>query len=350
MRNLFVILSILFLLNAFNSCKSCKNKKNDFIVKVDKKEITKIQKQMDVDILRYEEVLFSIDQNEMAGELSKIKKDYAFFLGDNPATPQNIKQLKGYINNNVHQDLYKEVKKQYPDLQEMEEELLNAFSIIKYHFPEACFPKIYTAILGLYFERPIIYEDSVLVIALDMYLGQDYTYYKQLGPMVPKYLIRRFSKEYIISDCMKNIAYDYIKYDNKKNSLLNEMITAGKCWMFTELACPQIEDSIISGYSFQKLQWAKQNEYNVWTYLIDKNYLYSKDNLLIRKFVSDAPFTSFFGNESPGQIATWIGWQICKAWIKNNPDKKISELLYETDAQKILQQSKYKPLKNNDSL
>ena len=112
MRNLFVVLSILFLLNAFNSCKSCKNKKNDFIVKVDKKEITKIQKQMDVDILRYEEVLFSIDQNEMAGELSKIKKDYAFFLGDNPATPQNIKQLKGYINNNVHQDLYKEVKKQ----------------------------------------------------------------------------------------------------------------------------------------------------------------------------------------------------------------------------------------------
>jgi hypothetical protein len=184
-----------------------------------------------------------------------------------------------------------------------------------------------------------------LVIALDMYLGADYTYYKRLGPIVPKYLIRKFSKEYILSDCMKNLAYDYIKFDGKKNTLLNEMITVGKCWMFTEIALPQIEDSIISGYSLQKQQWAQQNEYNVWTYLIDKNYLYSNDNMLIRKFVSEAPFTSYFGNNSPGQIATWIGWQICRAWISNNPDKKISELMYETDAQKILQQSKYKPHK-----
>ncbi|MDD2622181.1 MAG: hypothetical protein WC142_05620 [Bacteroidales bacterium] len=346
MKNLLIVILSVCLIIGFYACNSCKKKKTDFSPKVDKKEIKKIKKHLDVHILRYEQALFKLDQDNMGSELEKLKNEYAFFLGDNPATPQNISQLKGYINNNVHQHLFKEVNKQYSGLSKMEEEFESAFSIIKYHFPEAQFPKIYTAILGLYYERPIIYEDTVLVIALDMYLGANYSYYKRLGPAVPKYIVRRFAKEYIVTDCMKNLAFDYIKLKKMNNTLLDEMLTMGKCWMFAELALPDVPDTIISTYPAEKLQWAQQNEFNVWTYLIDKNYLYSKDNLLARKLVYEAPFTSYFGNASPGQIGAWLGWQICRAWITNNPDKPISELMYETDAQKILQESKYRPSKN----
>ena len=73
------------------------------------------------------------------------------------------------------------------------------------------------------------------------------------------YLFEGF-KEYVHKRCMKNIAYDYIKYDNKKNTLLNEMITAGKCWMFTELACPQIEIALFPDDCSKNHNGQKQKE------------------------------------------------------------------------------------------
>ena len=325
------------------SFTACKNKNNKILPKVDKKEVNEIKEHLNVKIFRYEEALFAMNQNNIGYELNNLKKDYAFFLGDNPATKENIEQIKSFINYTVHQDLYKAVKKQYPDLSFLENDFSNAFSLIKYYFPDKKIPTVYTAILGLNYEMPVIYVDSVVVIALDMYLGPNYYYYKRLGPQVPQFIIRRFSKEYILRDCMKEMAFNYMQFNRNTNSLLEEMIIEGKRWMFTEIALPDLPDTIISGYPLKKLQWAQQYESEVWTFLIQKNYLYSNDNSLLIKFVYDAPFTAYFGNSSPGQIGAWIGWQICRAWVKNNPDKKISDLMNEKDAQKILKESKYKP-------
>jgi len=61
--------------------------------------------------------------------------------------------------------------------------------------------------------------------------------------------------------------------------------------------------------------------------------------------VGDAPFTAYFGNQSPGQVGAWIGWRICRSWVEKNPQRKVTELFNETDAQKILTESKYKPQK-----
>lgn len=336
---------ILLIFVFFSFFISCQDKKSKNIPKVDKKELKEIQKTLDVGIHRYERALFKMDINQMTNELLKIKKEFPFFVRENPTTSEYKERLGSFINNNVNQDLYKEVEKQFPDLSQMEKDFSSAFTLIKYHFPEAKFPHIYTAILGLYYEMPIIYEDTVLVIALDMYLGSDCKYYKKLGYTVPRFVIRRFSKEYILRDCMKEMAYDYIKFDRDAMTLLDEMILEGKRWMFAEIALPSTHDTIISGYSFEKLEWAQHNELNVWTYLIDKEYLYSNDNTLIRKLIQDASFTAYFGNISPGQIGAWIGWQICRSWIKYNPDKKISDLMNEKDSQKILKDSKYKPQK-----
>ncbi len=342
MKNTLYILIISFLVIAFISCR---NKNNKPLPKIDKKEVNNIKEKLNINIFRYEQALFSMNQTNMPDELNKLKSDYAFFLGDNPSTPENMKQLKSFLNYNVHQDLYKAVKKQYPDLSFLEDDFSNALSLIKYHFPDTKIPKIYTAILGLNYDMPIIYEDSVLVIALDMYLGSDYYYYKKLGPQVPQFIIRRFSKEYILSDCMKTMSYKYMQFNRNTNSLLEEMIIEGKRWMFAEIALPELSDTIISGYTLKKLQWAQENESDIWTFLIEKNYLYSSDNKLLIKFVYDAPFTAYFGNNSPGQIGAWIGWQICRSWVKNNPDTKITDLMNEKDAQKILKESKYKPRK-----
>lgn len=339
------IIYFLLFIFFFISCQN-KSKKNDFTPKLNQKEVKEIQETIDVNILRYDKALFTLNRSQITNELLKLQKDYSFFIRENPTTSENIERLLAFVNDNLNQELYKDVEIQFPDLSSMEKDFISAFTLIKYHFPQFKTPKMYTAILGLSYEYPIIYEDSVLVIALDMYLGSNYINYKRLGTLVPHFIIRRFSKEYILRDCIKIISYDYIKYDRNAITLLDEMIFEGKRWMFTELMLPSTHDSIISGYSLEKLQWAHNNELNIWTYIIDKEYLYSSDNILIRKFMYDAPFTATFGNVSPGQIGGWLGWQICRSWIKHNPQKKISELMNETNAQKILKDSKYKPKKS----
>jgi len=322
----------------------CGRKKTNKPV-VNKSEVKQIQKNIDIKIKRYEQALFEISKDDLGAGLKALQSDYYFFIGDNPTAPDNVKQIRSFLNDKVIKQLYAEVQKQYPDLSDMEKGFSDAFSLLKYHFPEAVVPQIYTAVTGLYYEMPIIFSDTTLIIALDMYLGKDYKLYRQLGMGVPKFVIRRFSREYILADCFKNISYNYMKYNNSQGTVLDEMILDGKRLFFAELTLPNAPDSVIFPFPQEKIQWAMQNEANIWGYLIEKKYLYSRDNAVIRKLVKDAPFTSFFGNQSPGQIGVWVGWQICRSWVQKNPNRPISDLMNELAAQKILTESKYKPKK-----
>ena len=329
---------------SFCGCNGCGGKKNTTPA-VNKSEVKQIEKSLDIHIWRYEQVLNSIPKDSIAFGLKQLQKDYYFFMGDNPATEENVLQIKGFLNDKINKQLFEETAKQYGDVSEIEKAFAGSFSLLMYHFPNAKIPRIYTAVAGLSYETPIIALDTNLIICLDMYLGKDFKIYKQLGAAVPKFISRRFSREYILPDCFKEISYQYIKYKNSENSLLDAMVLEGKRLLFTESMLPDAPDSLIFPVPQEKIQWAIDNEVNIWGFLIEKNFLYSKDNTVILKFISDAPFTNFFGQQSPGRVGAWVGWQICRSWVQKNPDKKLSDLMNETDAQKILSESKYKPKK-----
>jgi uncharacterized protein YjaZ len=59
--------------------------------------------------------------------------------------------------------------------------------------------------------------------------------------------------------------------------------------------------------------------------------------------MNDGPFTSEISQDSPGRLGIWVGWQIVDSYMRNNENVSIQELINEGDAQKILEQSFYKP-------
>ncbi len=337
----YILWGILILNLIFFACNRQKSTKPV----VNKSEVKEIQKSIDIKIKRYEQALNNIPKDSLEAGLKALQSDYYFFVGNNPDAPDNVQQIRNYLNDKIIKQLYTEVQKQYPDLSDIEKGFNDAFSLLKYYFPDATIPQIYTAITGLYYEMPIMFYDSTLVIALDMYLGKKYKLYKQLGPSVPQFIIQRFSKEYILPDCFQEISYKYINHKDIQGTLLDEMILEGKRLLFAESVLPNAPDSIIYPYPQEKIQWAINNEASIWGYLIEKNYLYSKDNTVIRKLINEAPFTSLFGNQSPGKVGVWVGWQICRSWIQKNPDRPLKDLMNELDTQKILTESKYKPKK-----
>src|SRR5690606_40108491 len=93
---------------------------------------------------------------------------------------------------------------------------------------------------------------------------------------------------------------------------------------------------------------SQENESYIWRFFIEENLLYSSDSKLGNRFINLAPFSKFYleiDNESPGRIGQWIGWQIVRSYMENNPKTAIIDL-FKMDAKEIFEKSKYKPKKN----
>ncbi len=318
------------------SC-SCKHPKEEKIADPKIDTIVKIK------IKRYEKALFNLNKNDLQNELIRIKPEFKFFLDADLTDNANIKQLSNYINDPQMVENYKEVQKKFPDLSNLERQLSAALSYFKYYFPDRKIPKVYTYVCGMDFENPIIYADSVLMIALDMYLGPDYKLYNTYG--LPQFIKYGMSGEYITRDCINAMAEFYCYTDTKEGTCLDNMVYNGKKLYFIDAMLPQLNDTIKIKYSKKQLDWCYDNEAKMWAFFIDNKLLYSKDNNTTMKFFEPGPFTTSFSKTSPGRTGAWVGWRIVREFMHNNPEFPVKKMIEEKDAQKILNMSKYKPKK-----
>lgn len=294
-----------------------------------------------VNIFRYEQKLFDIKSSDLISGLQKIQADYGVFLNGDLSDSLNLQPLLNYIEDTVLQNVNRDCQQVFPDLDKLEGKFTEALRHHKYYFPEAELPAIYTYISGFDYEHPAQIMDNNLLIALDMYLGEDYFRYKQLG--LPAYMLHRFDEEYIVRDCMKELAKTTINYRNIGAALLDLMVNEGKIIWYTNAMMPAVNDTVLLNYTAYQMEWASNSEGAIWAFLLENEMLYTKDNESIKKFIYESPFTSYFGAESPPRLGWFIGWKIVSAYMQNNPDVELHALMNEYDAQKILKLSGYKP-------
>ncbi len=293
-----------------------------------------------VEINRYEEALFSADTSRLASEVIDLTGTYSAFLGDTPADSVGILQLRQYINDPFIRQLYNKTRSVYPDLNMLESKLSKAFRYYSYYFPEQAIPRVYTYISGIDYQNPVMFQPPNLLIALDMYLGADYEPYRQLG--VPAYMIREFSREFIVRDCMQELAAFHMKNQYPGDNVLEKMIFEGKKLFFLDAVLPFEEDTVKIGYTDDQLRWCFENESNLWKFFIENEILYSTNIQIINKFFSDGPFTTGFP-DSPARLGTWLGWQIVRHYMNRQAGVTLQDLLSEDNPRRILEDSGYKP-------
>lgn len=294
----------------------------------------------DIKVKRYGKDLFAVDPDNIKQGLDALSVEYYFFLGGNLDDTLNLIQIKSYITDPYLIEIYSASINKYPELQELNESLTAAFRHLKYYFPEQQIPTVYTYISGLEYEHPVRLIDTVMIIALDMYLGKDAKFYKQIG--LPLYKTNYLTGDYITPDCMKEIAKDKVSFDVSNKTLLEQIIYNGKLLYIIDAMVPYLPDEKKIKYTIDQLKWCQLNEANVWSFFIDQQLLYSKDLTEISKFLNDGPFTTGLSKESPPRTGHWIGWQIVRAYMNNN-DLSLTDLIHQNDAQKILAESSYKP-------
>lgn len=310
---------------------SCKQ--NNYKINISK-DATKVS------VNRYDLDIMQINTDNISDELTNLSSKYEVFLGKSPADNiQGMQRIKSFVDDTVVKSISEHCTNIFPKNHSFNR-LNRALNHVEYYYPDFEMPTIYTYISGFDYEYPVIYNDSLLIIALDMYLGDSYEYYMGLG--IPRYMIRRFDKEYIERDCMMEIANSYNTDEAECSRLIDWMIYYGKNIEFTKMMIPNISDTCILGYTAEQLQWCKDNEEMLWRYMISNDLLFTTDIMTIHKFIDDGPFTSIFSKESPASLGRWIGWQIVANYRKNN-DISISELMKMSDSQTILNASNYRP-------
>jgi hypothetical protein len=238
--------------------------------------------------------------------------------------------------------LWDEVKKVWPSQELLEQGLENAFRHFKYYFPGKVIPEVITCISA--FNNSIIVDDSLLMISLDRYLGSDSKYYPSLG--IYDYQSRKMTPAYTVSDCMyawASTEWDFRDFDYGTKNLLNTMLHEAKLVYFTKRMMPALADTVLFGFTGRQLSFCKEGEGLIWEYLVSNDLLFSTDSFMIRKFTGEAPFTSYFTEDSPGRAVVWTGFRIIERFMRNNPDVTLQELMEMSDCQAILTGAKYKP-------
>jgi hypothetical protein len=135
------------------------------------------------------------------------------------------------------------------------------------------------------------------------------------------------------------------EFDNNmpENTLLHHTVFYGKLYYAVKALLPNTPDSLIIGYTGKQLKTCKEFEKNYWGYFAEKNRLYENNLNTIRELTSEGPFTGAISKECPPRIAMWIGWQIVQSYMEHNEKVTLQELMEDTNAQKILSKSKYRP-------
>jgi hypothetical protein len=203
-------------------------------------------------------------------------------------------------------------------------------------------PGVFTCITG--FNNSIITGDSLLGIGLDRYLGADCEYYPRLN--IYKYIASRMTPENIVPDCMYGWGaseWDFSALKYSADNVLTEIIHEGKLKYFEKCMLPETSDEIIFGFTPDQMKFCRNNESQMWQYLIENNLLFNSDQLTIRKLTGEAPFTGYFTKESPGRAAVWVGFRIVESFMMKNQGTKIEEMIKNTDIQGILEKAKYSP-------
>ncbi len=305
-----------------------------------------VENTVDLDIERLEAKLLNMESKDSLRQ----------FLKDNPIITNIFLKRENYPNDSImmevllqkftnpHIDtLLFEIDRVFGDLSVLKNELNTAFNHLKYYYPDANLPKIQTVATGLDYD--LFVSDSLIVIGLDYYLGQD-AKYRPVG--MYQYILKRYAPEYIVPSIMllNGIAPKYNHTNVQDKTILADMIAYGKSFYFTKHMMPCVPDSVIIWYTKEEIEGSRKNVDVIWTHFVENELLYETNHMVKKKYIDDRPKTFEIGEKAPGRIGTWLGWQIVNKYIEENPAVTLPEMMQMEDPQRLFKASKFKPEKS----
>ena len=187
----------------------------------------------------------------------------------------------------------------------------------------------------------IVFCDSVMLVALNHYLGADYPGYSHLeayrrAPKTPAQL------PYDMAEAL--VATSFPFEGGESPTVLARLLYEGAlAEARLRLAGGSPADAL--GYTDEEYGRLKDSEADLWRALVAGRMLYSTLPLDAARLVSPAPATAVLSPRAPGRAGRFIGHQMVRAYLASHPQAGLRELLspafYMSEA--TLRESGYAP-------
>ncbi|MGB3617281.1 MAG: gliding motility lipoprotein GldB [Catalinimonas sp.] len=296
--------------------------------------------EVNVEIVRLDQMMSEV---ETKADIKNLMKRYPLFTEEFLQRSQRgdesllVDQLHAMTTDPHLDTLEAETAAFFGDMSDIQNDLNQAFSYLKYHYPDAPIPTVYTIVSG--FGTDLFASDSILVIGLEYFMddgeGRQPTH-------LYEYMRRRYQKRFLLPSVMTLLSSKYNQVDASSNSLLSEMVYYGKAYQFVKSTLPCVADSLIIGYTPDEMDDVTTYRKVIWSHFVDQQLLFKTDQQSVSRYVGERPYVSEISRKCPGRIGRWLGWRIVGRY-QEKTGATLPELMQQTNAQEMLQRSGYKP-------
>ena len=302
-----------------------------------------------VHIVRFDSAFFSMDTTHTKIEIQKILKAYPSFGPDFITRILMLKKVDDTVGikafYKAYLPIYKEVQK-VNAIKIAKPAIEDAFKRLHFYFPKYALTHKIVLFVGPLESYGNIITNDAIAIGLQMHMGAQSKWYydEHIQTIYPTYLSRRYTPDYIALSTVQNVLSDIYLPSIKSQTLITQMIEAGKIQYIVNACFPNTPDTIRLGYTNEHYINLKNQESKIWTYLLHEKLSYSTHPNDIDNFMQDASFSNLFGESLPGNIGKYFGYKIVDAWMQQKAQKGTSmERMLNTSPDKIFETAAYNP-------
>ncbi len=173
--------------------------------------------------------------------------------------------------------------------------------------------------------QAILFVDSVMLIALNHYLGQEYEGYSHW----PVYM--RFSKApqympYDIAEALVATEYPYAGGDNA-TALARMLYEGALIAAKLELVGCDAEPMYALGYRPEQYRFLTDEEASLWNTAVGHRLIFDTSATTASQLVDPAPATRLLDERAPGRAGRYLGWRIVESYRRTHPEATLPFLL-----------------------
>jgi len=248
--------------------------------------------------------------------------------------------LSYFVNDSMMQIVQSHIDETFTNFDTEQNKIIIAFKHLKYHIPHSMLPTDVITYNST-FANGVVSSPNQIGIGLEMYLGKDNEIISQLP--YPNYFKQKMDKRYLITDVCQSWLMTNVIEDQSGDSFISNLLYWGKLMYTLQAMMPDAPKSTILKYTDLEYEWAEASEYDIWKFIVEQEWIYSKDIKLIIRYFKDGPTTVGLDG-SPARIGQFLGWKIIQSYMDKNPEVSLVDLIAEKNQAKILKA--YKPKKN----
>lgn len=170
----------------------------------------------------------------------------------------------------------------------------------------------------------ILFVDSVMLIALNHYLGENYPGYSHR----PEYIRRTKTPDMLPYDIAEAlVATEYPFAGGENPTLLSRILYEGALAHAKNILIEDDNPAMSLAYSDTEYKNLLDNERSLWKSLVENRLVYDTSETTAHKLIDPAPAVNIITPQAPGRVGRFLGYRIVESYLKRHPEATLSYIL-----------------------